>query len=289
MWSQFCPTTYVAGTVPENAVAELPSIEAASRPIIEDSKQQRQPQPIYQDAIVGLRPGVLIEGIYYLHKAAHACGAAQLDAQTGLCSWSTASAYQAAAFAAKGILSLVGFSLLQVSNHVIISDVCAWEEDRHRQRGQSPKIKLVWAHKGLLEHRPVWSFFQRMLRVCKIPDEIWPAEWLGSLRKMEEDQFSSQRNRLFYGPNHWPLDDLHKCVVHQSFVQLETVPSLGEILGTDDRPDFTLVLAFVLLRMGELLLADLAKDLAAVRDELHLMQTWHGQSFNSRYRRIFPV
>lgn len=101
-WIDHVPDFTAPGIPPELPLAEMPDVSEAV------AAAPRQNFSYITHGVDGVRQGMLHEGIYIFHKSAHIFGYSMLQVQHGMCTWSTSCAYQAAYFAAKAIVSLLG-------------------------------------------------------------------------------------------------------------------------------------------------------------------------------------
>ena len=169
------------------------------------------------EEISGLRNGILAVALFVLHKAANVMGCAQVHVARGLCSWSLSSAYQAAFFGMKAILQLLGVVVIETGDQSYLVDVWAEPDKKKKKNFLGPKYPVLIQKVQRVEHRHLWGCFQRMLRVCTAPADIWPVGCVQSLKDLDINGFARQRNKLHYTTLFWPFEDLHACNVIADF------------------------------------------------------------------------
>lgn len=287
IWLASCPPEREAGVLPEIAVAELPSVTTVAPELAAQGRKAGYARTLRND-IEGVKTGVLLEGVALLHKAANVAGAGQVDFSAGLRTWSISTCYQAAMFAARSLMCLLGVVVAEVENDVFIVDVCSRDrKSGARRRPSRTEVLISWACSGRVEHRPIWSLLMRLLRVTKIDASIWPARWVAALASKQVSEFGRQRNRLHYKPSAWLFDDLHELVPAEQFGCFGGRLRSGEVLDEADVDDFTVALAFVLVRMAALLLDDLARDSGVLHQERVLLRRWHESPINETFLSEF--
>ena len=266
-WIDHVPTFASPGIPPELELCELPSVD-------ERLNLEKKQTVTIKDNLPGLRQGVLHEGIYLFHKAAHIFGASLLHVESGLCTWSLSSAYQSAYFAMKSILCLLGVSIVDSQTRgIFLVDV--WHtEDRHQKRQKDPIVFMY--NSGKIEHGQLWACFQRAVDVTSNHESICAASFRRGLLGVEPNEFADQRNRLHY-KNVWRFGDLHAALIQNQFGRITS----GELDSEQD--DFLVVLAFGLIHMGRHMLGELAKSSAPIQEETALVDTWLNQPFNRLY------
>jgi len=243
---------------------------------------------IISDEISGLRAGVLAEAFFVLHKAANVMGCAQVHVARGLCSWSLSSAYHAAFFGMKAILQLLGVVVIETGDQNYLVDIWPVPERRNKKSPLGPKYPVLIQKVQRVEHRHLWACFQRMLRVCTVPANLWPVGCIESLKDMDINGFARQRNDLHYTTTAWPFDDLHACNLMADFGQHPGMLDDGEAISDPANPDFSIALGLVILRMASQMMVELAAA-PAVRAEWELLQTWLAGDCNQLYQAAYTA
>jgi hypothetical protein len=267
-WLGYVPPIDIPGIPPAGVIDELESVRRA---ISEMKKEQPKGYP----EVIGLREGVLAESICLVHKAAHVLGASQVHFEHGLCSWSLMSAYQAAFFACKAVLGLLGVTYVEVENRTFLIDI--WSERKNLSKTKRKTLALshtceAWfVPSRRVEHRPLWYWFQRMIQKSAVPGHVWAEGCVKALAEADCADFSRQRNSMQYVTTYWPLEDLHRYVVRDGFGLRRTPLDNGEWLDQPDAADFTVLLAIVTIRMATQLLRSLAEKSNIVKQEWDLL------------------
>jgi hypothetical protein len=282
-WMGYIPAIDVPGVAPQESLADLPTVQAAVSDVDGD-----HPKSVAEE-ITGLRSGVLAEALFVLHKAANVMGCAQVHVARGLCSWSLSSAYHAAFFGMKAILQLLGVVVIETGDQSYLVDVWAEPDKKHKKNILGPKHPVLIQKVQRVEHRHLWGCFQRMLRVCTAPAEIWPVGCVQSLRELDIKGFARQRNKLHYTTSSWPFQDLHACNVIADFGRHLGGLDDGEAVSDPGNTDFSIALGLVLLRMGCQMVLDLAETVPAVRAEWDLLRTWLAGDCNQLYQAAYAT
>jgi hypothetical protein len=248
-------------------LGDLPTIKAAVL-----SARGDDPAEIEQP-ILGLREGVLAEGMFLLHKSAHVLGAAQIHIERGLCSWSLSSAYHAAFFGIKAILHFLGIVVIETGNQTYLVDIFFPPKKRIKSI-LGPHYWVQIQRTDRVEHRQMWHFLKRVFRVCNVPSPIWPVACVASILEHDINEFARQRNDLHYVTTSWPFPDLHACLIKDDFGRRVGGFDDGVAISDPSADDFSIALGLVILRMGCQMIADLADHAAVVRSEWNVLQNW---------------
>lgn len=253
-WVNNAPLTLDLSQRLEHSISELPSVIALDEALKIDVPQVHQ-------EISELRRNVLVEAIFLAKKATSVLAASQHHVLHGYCSWSLSSAYQAAFFAAKSILYLLGIAFAERQNTILV-DVWPLPEKlstKARKRGESPR-QLILAIKlkaQRLEHQPIWGFFLRAIRVSEVEASIWPANFVGLLRDLREDQFAVQRNALHYKNVYWPFPGDLEAIAHRDGFGDFLAAELSADRFDPEAEDFSIMLALVTVNLALRLINDL--------------------------------
>ncbi len=279
-WLGYIPTIDPPGRVPDSPLADLPTLRSQ----VVDVGQQ--PKEVMEE-IVGLREGVLIEGLFLLHKAANVLGCAQVDVAKGLRSWALSNAYQSAFFSMKSITHILGVAVAEVQNNSILIDI--WRPPQRRRKGGTGSTYNVLLQNGKrFEHRQMWAIFQRMIRVTKGLETVLTKENATALIELDISDFATQRNSLHYRIA-WPFNDLHRCVVKPGFGVYEGGIVDGTALSDLERDDFSIVLGIVLLRMGYRMVYEIARTATGLNSELDVLRNWLRGDCHPIYQRSCPI
>jgi hypothetical protein len=217
----------------------------------------------------GLPPLVLAEAVILLQKAVHVLGACQVHVGVGMCSWSLASGYQSAVFAAHAILRLLRVATLQLDRSHHVLDL--WPETLTRRSTRGDDVLIITLDGPRLEHRPLWGLLLRLLRVAEVPTDIWPTEVVSEVRDVAVEDFAYQRNTLHYQLQRWPLPDLRECLVVPGFGVMS--PLSGGCLDPE-REDFSVRLGVLMVRLALGLLVDLASAAPALMPTVETINRW---------------
>jgi hypothetical protein len=270
-WLDHVPNLSEPGQPPETTISDLPDLDNYLRKIPKD-----QVEEVFED-ILGLRSGLLHEGIFLLHKAAHVMGSALVHVGQGMCTWSCSSAYQSALFAMRAALNMLGVSVIESPSygHFLVD---GWASPKKPRRGHRGPI-IVLANTGRNEQRHLWAYLQRALDQTRNLDTTCAQEVRVVLLESNYTDFARQRNNIHYRTNVWGLDDLHRCVAQPRFGEDRSDPL--EIT----QPDFSLRLAFGLVGMARRMLAQLAESSIPLQAELKLIDAWLAEPFNGLFEK----
>jgi hypothetical protein len=279
LWLDVAPTSPLLGEAPEYELGEIASVVSAVSGVDERTGLRLDVEPD------GLREAMLCEAVYLLHKAAHVIGAARIHVERGILTWSLSSAYQAAAFAMRSILMLLGVAVVEVGNRAYMVDVWSPVSPRGTSKKQRQAPPAVEMHKVMrADHKAMWIIFRRMLRVAKVPPDVWPTAIAVELEQLQPGDFARQRNRLHYRNCHWPLDDLHACRHSESFGILKDGFFADEASTFDaDADDFSLTLGLTLVFFAIRLTRDLGSTSNVLADEVALVRSWLEQDVLATY------
>jgi hypothetical protein len=175
-------------------------------------------------------------------------------------------------------MGMLGVVVVESAQRHFVMDV--WGSPQKPRKGIKGPIVVI-GNTARNEQRHVWAYFQRTLSVTDNTDAVCADQLRAVLLGSEYNEFARQRNGLHYRTNAWCCDDLHACAVKQEFGRLPI--GIGAIDPSQD--DFSLILAFGLVRMGRAMLAELAESSGVLLGELSLIDTWLAQPFNALYQQ----
>jgi HEPN domain len=88
------------------------------------------------------------EGVYWLHKALHVLGAAEIDADGGMPTWSLSSAYQSAFFSARSSMAFLGVAIAERAKTSYVVEFC---RDMRTMSAREYGLAAYWAAQMLDE------------------------------------------------------------------------------------------------------------------------------------------
>ena len=282
-WQNYIPRIDTPGELPQSGIRD-------SRTLGEELRKVDRNCP-YRDvdyALDLLRPLVLHEGVIHLYKGVNVLAGSQVHVQSGLRTWSVSGSYHAAFFAMKSVLHYLGIVLDQHVDGNYMLDV--WS-DPLVQAGRvktEPLRRIRLFRTPLAEHRYVWALFQIVLGKTNIASRILSPQNAEAIRTLEITEFARQRNNLHYRIS-WLFDDLHTFAVDNAFGKF-TGSDLndGTALQDSNRDDFSLALAFILIRMAAQMLKDIGKKSPVVQTEYDLLLSTLSHEFGYLYQQAFP-
>lgn len=253
-----------SGRPPASALCEMPGFAELT------GRAERDGPPIRGD-IRFFRGAMLHEGVFLLHKSANVLCACHDQAVGGLPSWSAATGYQAALFAAEATMRMLGVAGgVEDQGREYLFDV--WPE---AEKGISKKAaqsyvvgsELVVSRHERIQHYQRWELFQRVLRMTA--NHGWPDSLVAALLALDHKDFARQRNDLHYELG-WIFDDLHAYV---SPVGMFRPGNVSEMVGKlkPGVPDFSVALGCAVFALGSTLLRDLAALAPVLREERDLL------------------
>ena len=256
-WLGHLPIFGDPGLPPAPGVEELPAWDQLALPV---SPQNRQRYPDVQ----GLRQNALAEGVFLFHKCTHAHLATHRIGTTGMHSWSLFNAYHSAYLGARGILTLLGVSLPSVRGQLLI-DIFDEPETQKMvnaiKEGRATFTEFLLVRFGNnFDQQEVWELLQRALRQTDAACLAVP--WKDELLDISFDTNTKPRNAFLYHPAFWPLDDLLNDGAAADYLVL-----CGDDLDTT-RKGFLMRLNFIVCRLFELLMDDLAGESNVIRDQV---------------------
>jgi hypothetical protein len=240
------------GIAPEYTIAETPGFRAISGKAMKDGPEVREPM------LAHFRSAMLHEAIFLLHKAGNVLVASHDQAAGGLPTWSVATGYQAALFAAEALIRVLGVAAgLNVDNRYYLVDV--WPEGdakMSKKAFQAYRIgsEMIVVRHSQLNHFDGWDLLLRVLRL--LVNDPFPSALRVAITSIDKLDFAKQRNDLHYETG-WIFDDLHEYVVPSDFFRPTDAHSLAARV-VRGRLDFGIALGTVLFAMANCLVRDLA-------------------------------
>lgn len=210
----------------------------------------------------GLRPNALWEAVFLFHKCAHTQLAAQRIGQQGMHSWSLFNAYHSAYLGARGLMALLGVSILLRSEGGQFAVDLFPEPTKKKKGASSPLVQeFLIVRLPLLDQRYLWEAFQRVVKMTSATS--WDANLRDTLVDLDYKDFSRPRNKYLYNASFWPQRaDLIDDLVLEDFNKL-----FGATLEIADE-GFLLRLCFSVYRLFEQLMTDLASQSAIIKDQV---------------------
>jgi hypothetical protein len=253
-----------AGRPPGAPLSEMPGFVAIVGPAEKDG-------PPLRGDIKFFRGAMLHEGIFLLHKSANVLCACHDQAVGGLPSWSAATGYQAALFAAEATMRVLGVAGgVEHESKEYLFDLWPEAETGLSKRAKKEYVvgtELLVSRHERIQHFHRWMLFQRVLRMTE--NHGWPDALVEALLALHYNDFARQRNDLHYELG-WIFDDLHTYLSPLDLFRPNTATSLvGRLkLGA---PDFSIALGTAVFALGSSLLRDLAALAPVMQDERSLL------------------
>jgi len=210
----------------------------------------------------GLRSNALWEAVFLFHKCAHTHLAAQRIGQQGMHSWCLFNAYHSAYLGARGLMALLGVSMvLRGVGGQIAIDLFPEPTKKKKVVPSPPFQEFLIVRLPMLDQRFLWEAFQRVIRMTSAT--CWDVKLRDTLLDVDYKDFSRPRNKYLYNAAFWPqradlVDDLALADFNKLF---------GTSLEIADE-GFLLRLCFSVYRLFEQLMADLASQSGVIRDQI---------------------
>jgi len=234
-------------------------------------------------AVAGLRAGLFHEGVYWLHKSAHALCGAESKVALGMLTWSVIDAYLAAFFSMRSISAMLGVAICDYKGRSCVIDICRDFGDmrRDKREGQSAFAEEVSVHtlSVRFDHKQCWQIFRRLLRVVRT--ETWGQEVSQSIRELQSTDFAHHRNQISYYVHEWLEDDLHQPIINDEFAT-KAIYNKSPEFNTEDS-DFTLHVAYSLLSVALTAYQDIAKVGRTLKSETEILSQTLGDSRHPYY------
>lgn len=259
-WISHVPQFPTLGAAPDPGLERLTSLLALSIPNATTGPAERS------EDIEGVRRNALWEAVFLFHKCSHANLAAQRLGQLGMHSWCMFNGYHSAYLGAKGVMTLLGLALANVSGKQIAIDLFpeALKPPKKKNAAHpqmSPKFQeFLVIRLPLLDQRYLWEAFQRVLRQSHV--KCWDMTIRKELVSVDYEKVTPPRNHFLYQARFWPLDDL---IFDAKFEEMNSL--IGTDLDTGEQ-GFLLRLSFCVYRLFEQLMQDLAQHSAVIKTQL---------------------
>jgi len=203
------------------------------------------------------------DSVFLLKKAAHVLCGMEKHLNNGLVSWASNSAYHSALFSARGILGMLGISIIEKWNKYYLIDIFPGprkgQKNRRHQRGELRQFMRL----PMVQQRHWWYVFQEVIDKAEV--QVWDSDVVDSLVSLDCRQFALYRNKLIYRQHGWVFDDLMNPYQGDGYFETSGC-DLSELIDPS-RCDFTFHLARVLFWMGEALLESFEEDTPVLQSE----------------------
>jgi hypothetical protein len=187
-------------------------------------------------------------------------------------------------------MRFLGVALPDIENNTVIVDICPdlpkLSSNQRKRRIVPVRETMFYKLPQKVQHRETWAIFQRVLRVTGIDQRLWPQECTNALDRLDESDFSTQRNLLHYGVNQWLLDDLHDCTPIDGFGRhgLDLYDgSAFDVTATD----FSFIVVLGLVRLATQLFSDIATVNPLLHEEWRVLEGWMNRPWCSLYRTAY--
>ena len=121
-----------------------------------------------------------------------------------------------------------------------------------------------------IEHRHIWSIFQRLMRVTRFEDEMLDRLRGVFSKYFDEATFAKQRNYLHYRNDSWLYDDLYKFLPGSGF-GIQEISLLNKLQLNDLRSDFSMVIGLSAIHFGLHLLTSLSAKTHKIDADLEVI------------------
>ncbi len=269
-WLNYIPAIDPLGTAPEISVQDFDNFKTVARPLVYNESLS-----FTRTDISGIRPMVLHEGIFWIHKALHVLGIAEKRAVARQVTWGLSDGYHAALFSVRAILSFWGIAMPVIAMKTVLIDI--WTEpdplsSKAKRRGDSPQPIVQLAKLDLQAgHVHVWLLFQRLLRINDIP--IWDRKTIDLLTDVDHSVFTDQRNALHYVSAEWLYPDLFEPIKIEDY-SFDT-SDLERCLTTDNlQSELSLTLGITLVRLAILMFRSIADKSPTLKPEFDYLESY---------------
>jgi hypothetical protein len=219
--------------------------------------------------VQSVRKIALHEAIFLLHKSWHVLGCAENDGVQGRVTWSLSSGYHAALFAAKSLITFVGFPLVDHAGGLVLVKLFP-VKPRTRIASDSIVSDELVDVIGLrhFQHREIWHFYQRVLTQLKVEEDWWPRAVADYLRRADVSMFAEERNEIHYRNCFWKFNDLHAPQIISGFAVPESTVAYRWDYPNDGR---SVALGRLAFQVAFLLFRDICRRAGRLRTELQCL------------------
>jgi hypothetical protein len=256
-WLAHVPVFPCIGARPDPGLERLTSLLGIALP-------ETNAGAVRNPDVEGVRRNALWEAVFLFHKCAHINLGAQRLGQQGMHSWCMFNAYHSAYLGARGIMTLLGVALPNLSGNQVGIDLFPEHPARSRNTarllGSQPFEEFLVLRLPRLDQRDFWEAFLRILRISKTRclDDDLRKELLG----LAHEKVTPARNHFLYKAHFWLFDDL------ASDAEVRALDTLvGIELDTEDNA-FLLRLSFSVYYLFEQLMHDLGTYSAVIKEQI---------------------
>jgi hypothetical protein len=248
-WVEHIPSFGKVASRPDPGLENLPELLSIARD---------EPVARHED-VYGLRTNALWEAMFLFHKCSHTNLAAQRLASQGMHSWCLFNAYHSAYLGAKGIMTLLGVPLPNLSGNQVGLDLFP-EPEKKRLVKPVRFDEFLIVRLPKLDQRRMWQGFQRLLKMCRT--QCWDDSLRKEIINVAYSAISPPRNYFLYKSHYWPLEDLASDATGDELSAMMT-PELDA-----ENDGFLLRLSFLVYLFFQQLISDLAKYSPVIRVQL---------------------
>lgn len=250
------------GHQPEFGFDEVVGLQLAVRPATDQLRIE----------LPNLAAPLIHEAIYLLHKAANVLVAAHDQVVGGLPTWSLATGYQGAIFAAEAVTKLLGVGVVTYEKKNYTVDVWPNPVD-----GLSKKKQVEYQYGSeahvvafpAMSHFHRWAIFKRLLGTLKNFD--FDPQIQTALLELDQKSFAKQRNELHYSHT-WEFEDIHEYRTEATLLEFGTKQEFIERLNPES-PHFGIALGLSVFALAMRMLKYLAASSPLVATERTLLLT----------------
>lgn len=276
-WLGHLPIINPPGSRPNTALSDFPGLDSEifETPVNGEARGE----------VPNFRKLVFHEAVFILHKVGHILRASEDHANSGLQSWSLASAYQSSFFALKSILAFLGIVFPHDRNNkTIMVDIWAVPNRKGRVGYARNDLEMQFVRHNRLEHKEMWTLFLRALRVTEC--KLWNKSIVDALIAFEPTMFARQRNLLHYNNHKWIFyADLFTKNRDTRFDELVDSDKLSSYL-TSSTDVYTMAVAFALYDMAVRLFEDVANSAPLLSNEFGQITSTLSQIDHPYFHRV---
>ncbi|MFC1583997.1 hypothetical protein ACFL5V_00470 [Fibrobacterota bacterium] len=236
----------------------------------------------HYSTIDGLHQYMLCEAVYLFYKTLNVFRSFHTIKENGFLTWSTVNSYQCSYFGIKAILNLLGICYIRIDSKDFIIDSLPnykriSKKDLIRRREIQEVMFLLVKQP---EHYDMWRLFQKVVTTCNI--DIWDGTIINFLHDCSPKHFAKHRNKAIYQNTKWIFNDLSDILIDLN-VANRPIYQDGEIELSIEDLDFTIIICYLIVKMGLKVFEDLGSKLPAFNEEYVVMSNIIQTAGNENY------
>lgn len=266
-WTNFTHSLEFPITLPIQGLESNPQLIQACKDSLNDEKESTNKNHFY--TIEGIQSHILQESIVLTYKGLNFLNGIGLNLQNGMQTLPLINSYQSSFFIAKGLLAILGVSIIRVENKDFIINLLPnyskkVNKSEKKRRREDFELRIIPIKQ--IQHFELWELLQKVLNNLKFKSDQFNDQVSKYISSLDKKVFAKQRNENIYFSNYWSFEDLkNQCSKLDKFIKKVIGEDQIELSTTSEY--FTFSITYLLLRLPLTIFEELANYIPSFNQE----------------------